>query len=113
MIEEINKNDSNFSGMDSGLPFGEDFARVWDEWIAHRRENHWKIYKPIGLKRTLSGIIRDSGNSEAVACKMIIQSIEKGWKGIFKLVNDGNKTDLSANQKRGVSGRRIDALKKW
>jgi hypothetical protein len=69
------------------LPFGEQFEAMWKEWMTYRGERRLPAYKPTGLKRTFAGIVRDSGGSEEVACKMLEQSIEKNWQGIFKLKN--------------------------
>jgi len=63
------------------LPFGNDFALAWDEWIAYRKEIKKKM-----TSRTIKGQLkRLSTFTEPIAVAMINQSIENGWTGLFEL----------------------------
>jgi hypothetical protein len=98
---------------DNNLPFNSlQFKETWEEWIQYRRERHLPCYKPIGLKRTFAGLVRDSEGIEETAIKMIINSIEKNWQGIFKINNNGSQ-NLITNSKPGTSAARMEAARKW
>lgn len=84
------------------LPFtSEKFSQIWLEWIQYRKEEGFPAYKPTGLRRTLSGLERDSGGSEETAINIIINAMEKTWRGLFPIKNGainqrsftGNKTE--------------------
>lgn len=95
------------------LPFGEQFKKAWDEWLQYRKERRLPKYVPLGLKRTLNGLIRDSENNEQVAVKIIEQSIEKNYQGLFPLKTGYGKTTNPTSVKLGTSEARIKALREW
>lgn len=80
-------------------PFtSENFRVAWEEWLVYRRQRHLPNYVPAGLQRTLDGLARDAGGSEAVAIQIITQSIEKNWQGLFPLKNF-KKPELNDQQR--------------
>lgn len=67
------------------LPFkSESFAKAWSEWITYRKERRLPNYVPMGLKKTFTRLVNDSGNSEGEAIKMIEYSMSQNYQGIFK-----------------------------
>ncbi len=94
-------------------PFGEAFRVAWDEWLQYRKERKLPKYVPTGLKRTFSSIIKLSSNDEATAVKIIYQSIENNWQGLFELKQNGssNATKSKLGNKSGGFGILTEALK--
>jgi hypothetical protein len=82
-------------------PFGEAFGIAWDEWLQYRKERKLPKYVPTGLKRTFSSIIKLSGNDEATAVRIIYQSIENNWQGLFELKQNGSSKTTEAKSKLG------------
>ncbi|KKN74623.1 hypothetical protein LCGC14_0388250 [marine sediment metagenome] len=80
--------------IDIRLPHGLPFAKQWDEWISYRKE----IKKPLKSAKSISGCLNQFWLvSEDTAVKMIQQSINNQWQGIFPLKTNGNQkqeTDL-------------------
>lgn len=96
------------------LPFFEpEFAEKWSEWLQYRRERKLPTYKPIGLKKTFTMLVRESGGNVIEAMDMLEYSMENNYQGIFKrkiyAANRGN----NEIPKLGTSAARIEALKKW
>lgn len=85
------------------LPFDSpDFVVKWDEWIAFRKEQNWGNYKPIGLKNVLKDLIELSNNDEETAIAIIDQSLRKGWRGLFKLKDNGQQPTINDQRKESV-----------
>lgn len=79
------------------MPFpSTQFSEIWAEYLKHRREKGASSYTPTGLKRIFKGLIRDSQNDETTAIKIIEQSLEKNWTGLFPLKN--NQSNDTRNQ---------------
>lgn len=79
------------------IPFkSQEFTDIWNEYLSHRKEKGASNYTPTGLNRVFKGLIRDSGNNEEVAIKIIEQSLEKNWTGLFPLKN--NQINAKSNQ---------------
>lgn len=82
-------------------PFNsEDFKKAWQLWSDYKKQQFNFIYKPIGLQGALKELSELSNGSESDAIKIIIQSIQKGWKGFFKLHQNGKQqaTSLTIEQ---------------
>lgn len=95
------------------LPFGENFKQAWSEWLQYRKENKFKKYVPTGIKRTLTGLVRDSGDNEQTAIAIIHQSIEKGYQGLFPLKQIYGINSNTTKQQPGTSDARIAAAKNF
>lgn len=100
------------------LPFNSlEFQQAWDEWLQFRKERKLPKYVPVGIKKTLTALVNKSGNCEEVAIKMIEQSIEQNWQGIFEIKSSLNiKKEINGSaviKKLGTSEARIAALKNW
>lgn len=94
------------------LPFNStEFAAAWNEWLQYRKENRFRPYKPIGLRKTFKQLVEYSHNNEVEAIGILDQSMANTWQGLFPLKNkvNGNST---AN-KPGTSEARIIALREW
>lgn len=71
------------------FPFdSKNFIDTWDLWIKFRNENHWTKYKEIGAQAALKKLAEISNGDEETAIKIINQSIENSWKGLFELKNN-------------------------
>lgn len=96
------------------LPFeSENFKSIWGDWLLYRRQKKLKTYVPAGLKVTFSKLLRDCGNDEATGIKMIEQSMENNWRGIFPLKNNDNGQSANNGGFSNKSITRIEALKGW
>lgn len=79
-------------------PFDDvDFLHTWAEWILYRKQRHLANYVPVGLKKTFAKLFEESSGDVKVAIKMIEQSMEKNWQGIFPIKNlkDGQPKKFS------------------
>lgn len=57
---------------------------AWGLWKYYRKEQHKFKYKPTGERQALMGLYKKSDGSPAAAIEIIHESIENGWKGLFK-----------------------------
>jgi len=99
----------NFENFDADImyPFEyPEFAKIWDLWIAYRREKRLSKYKLIGQQAALNHLAELSGRDIHIADKIIIQSISNNWQGLFELKNNIN--DKTKDNKRSDPG---EALK--
>jgi|SRR5580692_10886898 hypothetical protein len=77
--------------MDVKLPFDDvDFLHTWAEWILYRKQRHLANYVPVGLQKTFNKLFEESGGDVKIAIKMVEQSMEKNWQGIFPVKNLNN-----------------------
>ena len=58
---------------------------AWNLWKEFRKEQFRTTYKPLGESAAISKLIRISNNNKENQAKIIQQSIENGWKGLFEL----------------------------
>lgn len=93
------------------LPFPDvEFADKWGEWLLYRKQLRLKNYVPVGLKRTFSQLIKDSGNNAQVAIQMIDQSMAYNWRGIFPLKNNANgQGNINNGRQQGFSDDKLKA----
>lgn len=109
------------SGTDSEalLPFNTPrFAAVWEEWLQYRRERRLATYKPIGLKKVFSKLVKQANGYEQTAIDMIEQAMGNYWIGIYPLQKDyygTSKDNQPGNHKdqRGASADRIKRARDW
>jgi len=83
----FNNTINNTNTGDDLLFKSEEFKKAWDEWLQFRKQKKVSKYTEIGLKKTFKDLGELSGMDEAVAIKIIDQSISKGWQGLFALKN--------------------------
>jgi len=58
---------------------------AWNLWKEFRKEQFRTTYKPLGESAAISKLLRISDNNKENQEKIIQQSIENGWKGLFEL----------------------------
>lgn len=85
--EEENKNEIIY-------PFdSENFKEAWQLWIDFKKQQFNFTYKsPISLQGALKNLSELSGMNEALAIKIILQSIHNGWQGLFQIKQNQNGT---------------------
>jgi hypothetical protein len=68
----------------------------WLKWKEFKKtEFNFKYKSEISEQASKTELINLSGNNEEIAIKIIEQSIANGWKGFFKLKNNGTDKKLS------------------
>ena len=68
------------------------FKSSWSIWKEYKKTEHKFNYKSaISEQAALKELSTLSGTNEEAAVKIIEQSISKGWKGFFKLENNGKQ----------------------
>lgn len=79
------------------FPFDSDrFKSFWKIWKDYKKQNHKFSYKGIlSEQASLKELSELSEGNEEIALKIIEQSISKGWKGLFKLNNNGSQQKSS------------------
>ena len=78
----------------SGLIYpynSENFLHYWNVWKDYRKEIRKPIKGEISEQAALMKLGRMASTEEA-AIKIILQSIENGWQGLFPLKNNSNAT---------------------
>lgn len=73
------------------LPFtSPEFSQVWELYLKHRREKGSSNYTETGLCAAFKKLLRLSNNTEAIAIKILEQSLENNWTGTFALKLETN-----------------------
>ena len=78
---ELNTDNNKTEGV---YPF-ELNLEAWNLWKEFRKEQFRTTYKPLGEAAAISKLLRISNNNKENQAKIIQQSIENGWKGLFDL----------------------------
>jgi hypothetical protein len=69
-----------------------EFKETWKMWKEYKKDEHKFNYKSIiSEQAALKSLSDDSNCDEQMAIKIIMQSIENGWKGFFKIQNNGKQ----------------------
>ena len=72
-----------------------EFLELWEIWKKYKKYEHKFSFKSILSEQAqLKKLLELSGGAESIAKKIILQSIENGWKGFFELKN-GTKNNQS------------------
>lgn len=107
-IKTQKKNDMSTIKDTEGIPLpfkSPNFASIWSEWLQYRKEARIKNYTPTGLKRLFKWLSDTSNGDEGIAIKIVEQSLEKGWQGLFELKSNLNgKTHKGVAQKSNPTG---------
>ncbi|MGL4956116.1 MAG: hypothetical protein ACRC9X_02950 [Bacteroidales bacterium] len=62
----------------------DDFRQAWQRWLSYKKEQHNFVYKSAdSLQTALYGLFEKSKGDMPTAIKMINNSIEHGWQGLF------------------------------
>lgn len=107
------------------LPFcSPEFVEIWELYLKHRREKGADNYTDTGLNMVFKKMLRLSVGMEDIAIKILEQSIENNWTGIFPLKQEpngqsyfqriGNPTTTRANSNSKSAGayQLLELLKK-
>jgi len=78
-------------------PFSSDnFLNIWDNWKEYKKNEHNFKYKtPQSEQASLTELSNLSNNNEDMAINIIMQSMAKGWKGLFKIQENGKQQDTT------------------
>ena len=79
---KLNTNNSKTEGIE--YPF-ELNLESWNLWKEFKKEQFKTNFKPIGEKAAIVKLLKISGGCLETQSSIINQSIENGWKGLFKL----------------------------
>lgn len=70
-------------------PFSEAFIPIWELWKTYKKEEFKFSYKSsITEQAAVAHLVELSGGNEQLAGRIIKQSMENGWKGLFELKTD-------------------------
>lgn len=84
-------------------PFSEKFLDQWVIWKNYKKTEHKFLFKSIESEQaSLNELVNLSNGNEEAAKKIILQSMAKGWKGLFELKNDLNGTTKTNGAKPGI-----------
>lgn len=101
-----------------------EFHEIWELYIKHRKEKGASNYTETGLNMVFKKVFKLSVGMEDVAIKILEQSIENNWTGIFPLKQEtngqsyfqriGNPTATRANSNSKSAGayQLLELLKK-
>lgn len=108
----------NLKNISMELPFNDpEFEKTWNEWLQYRKERKLPKYVPKGLQKTFTRLKNISGNDPQIAIKIINQSMEQNYQGLFPLSNNNGavnqQTTSKAGVKQGTSAARIAAAKNY
>ena len=67
----------------------DEFRTAWGHWKQYRKESHRFKYEPLGEQAALIKLQKLSGDNLDTALAIIEQSMAQGWKGLFKLKDNG------------------------
>ena len=80
-----------------------EFLDWWNNWKNYKKTDHKFQYKSeVSEQAALKKLSELSENNEKTAILIIEQSLANGWKGFFKLDNNGNRTNNN-NDKPSLS----------
>ena len=75
--------------MTTKLPFSEKFKRAWTAWLSYRGD----IKKPYKSEQSIIGVLKKlTYYTEDTACKMLQNSIDNGYQGIFEIKEENGKS---------------------
>ncbi len=67
-------------------PFSDRFTVHWETWKEYKRDQLGFTYKSVITEQAaINDLVKVSKGDEVEAGKIILQSISKGWKGLFEL----------------------------
>ncbi len=77
---------------------------AWARWKEFRKEEFRSTYKKLGEAAAISKLLRISNNDKEIQNKIIQQSIENGWKGLFELKSEKQSkvNKILENYKKGL-----------
>ena len=79
---KLNTNNSKTEALDYPIELN---LKSWNLWKEFKKEQFKTNFKPIGEKAAIVKLLKISGGCLETQSSIINQSIENGWKGLFKL----------------------------
>lgn len=97
------------------MPFDSDrFENYWKNWKEYKKLEHGFKYKSAQSEQSaLISLSKLADGEEDTAIRIIMQSMENGWKGFFELKNlnaNGNKNRSSLNERLRNADAIIDQM---
>ena len=81
-----------------------EFIQLWGDWLEYKKVEHNFRYKsPKTEQRGLKYLSELAGHNEQTAIRIIERSIANGWKGLFKLDNNGKQTNDDAKAAQRIA----------
>lgn len=92
---EIEEENNNEKEEQLKMPFSsKNFKAQWDLWkVFRKKKDKFSFLNVDSENRKLTELKNLSGNDEKTAIKIIQQSIDNGWKGLFELKINGKQTN--------------------
>ena len=86
--DKIEERDRKIEGVMFAVE-GLEFLEMWKQWKEDKAKEHNFKYKSVQSEQAaLNKLSNMSGGLESTAVKIILQSLENGWKGFFGLKNE-------------------------
>ena len=107
---EIKKSKKKGEGLKVIYPFDSDeFKKWWGMWLDYKKTEHKFSYRsPVSELAALKKLSQLANGEESNSIKIIEQSLANGWKGFFKLENNG--TNIESNKKGGATPEQLAEL---
>ena len=88
--ENINENKNENNKEETSAKFFSsnilEFEKLWNIWKEYRKKEHKFMYKSsVSESTALARLVELAGDDFETAKKIIMQSIQNGWKGLFEL----------------------------
>ena len=93
--EEKNREEKKREEKSIVFPFdGDEFLEMWKQWKEYKSQEHNFKYKSVQSEQAgLSKLAKLSNGNEQQAIQIIMQSLENGWKGLFAVKTQNNRTN--------------------
>ena len=86
------------------FPFdSKEFLKCWELWVKYRSQSKKPIKGQIAAQAQLKKISDLAKNNEELAIKIIMQSIENNWQGLFELKQQHGQNNKSGANQNGYS----------
>jgi hypothetical protein len=78
------------------------FKLIWTKWWKYRKSENWTT-KVSYAELSCTKLMKLSGGNVSLAIKIVEQSMEQGWQGLFALKQNGKTSAKRTNSYRGDS----------
>jgi len=90
--EDVNENKDINKGEIKFHYTSETFKEAWNIWKDYKKDQHRFVYKSHTSEQAAIDKLSEIASTELLAIKTINESIAQGWKGFFKLNENGKRT---------------------
>ena len=87
----INNNKKTYSKLESYFFCSDDWFLIWEKWLEYKSEIKSNYKTNLSESTAYKKLLELSNNNLEIADKIIMQSIENDWKGLFELKNNEKK----------------------